>query len=154
MSVMDVAPAVKLRLNADFRSLAWTLFFLCAAGWVMMTSASSARGASHWGDSWYYSKRQLGILALGAGIAWLVGRIRVKLMRLLSLLGFFITLALLGYVLVKGQSVGGQQNWIPITSSITLQPSELAKLSLIMASAAWVKWCHKREVHLLSLIHI
>lgn len=144
MSTTTALPVERGRaLNGQFKALAITLAAVCATGWLMMTSASSGVAALQEGDSWYFSRRQLAMLLLGAGIAWLASRLRVRAMRKLTPLFFLLTIGLLVAVLVIGREVGGQRNWIPLAAGFNLQPSELAKLALVLVSASWIRFARK-----------
>ena len=139
----EITNEPRLRLNGEFKVLTATLTLICAIGWGMMTSASSANGARSWGDSWYYSKRQLAAIAVGIILAWAISRLHVKIIRLLSLPALLATVALLVLVLKQGHNVYGQQNWIALPLGFNLQPSELAKFTLILSAAAWIRFCAK-----------
>jgi rod shape determining protein RodA len=46
---------------------------------------------------------------------------------------YFVSMGLLALVLVKGEAVYSQKNWLPLFGDLKFQPSELAKLATIMA---------------------
>ncbi|MGN6597833.1 MAG: FtsW/RodA/SpoVE family cell cycle protein [Actinomycetes bacterium] len=55
----------------------------------------------------------------------------------------FVCLGVLGLVPVVGVSVLGNKNWLPLPGGMNLQPSELAKLALIVWSADLLARKHK-----------
>ncbi len=109
---------------------------LCMLGLVMVLSASSIQSLRQYGSPWHYFERQVLWLILGSGaftLAWRVGPVR---WRRLAPLAMVATVVLLMAVLVPGvgMKVAGASRWIG-TSSVQIQPSELAKLALIFFAA-------------------
>jgi cell division protein FtsW len=119
----------------EYHLLVLVTLGLVAFGLVMVYSASSARALLSSDAPSYYLKRQA-IYAL-MGLVALVILSRVDFHRLRhatdALLG--ITFILLVAVLVIGTAVNGARRWIPI-GFMNFQPSELAKLSLALWTAA------------------
>ena len=126
--------ARRLLLNREFKLLSGSITWLCVAGWILLTSASSSIAARESGDSWFYSKRQLIALVIGALLCWLVSRLQVRAIRAFAWPAYFLSVAALALVLMVGREVGGQRNWIPLPGAFNVQPSEFAKLGLILAS--------------------
>lgn len=120
---------------ADFYLICGAAALLVGLGLMMVLSASSVMAyTTRSGDSYYFVKRQalfcvLGLIA-AAGVIWL----GVKRLRMLAYpaLGLAFLLVIATYVV--GTSVNGNQNWIVI-GSFSLQPSELAKLAMILWGA-------------------
>jgi cell division protein FtsW len=119
----------------EYHLLVLVTLGLVAFGLVMVYSASSARALLSSDAPSYYLKRQA-IYAL-MGLVALVVLSRFDFHRLRhatdALLG--ITFILLVAVLVIGTAVNGARRWIPI-GFMNFQPSELAKLSLALWTAA------------------
>jgi cell division protein FtsW len=119
----------------EYHLLVLVTLGLVAFGLVMVYSASSARALLSSDAPSYYLKRQA-IYAL-MGLVALVVLSRLDFHRLRhvtdALLG--ITFILLVAVLVIGTAVNGARRWIPI-GFMNFQPSELAKLSLALWTAA------------------
>ncbi|HEY8816827.1 MAG TPA: putative lipid II flippase FtsW [Candidatus Dormibacteraeota bacterium] len=110
---------------------------LLAFGAVMVFSASSTtRILSNGGlsDSAFYLKRTLLFGAVGLGIMHLAARHGLETVRRLTPAILGISLFLLLAVLFGGNSVNGSSRWIG-PSFIQLQPSELAKVALILYGA-------------------
>ena len=109
---------------------------LSVLGTVMVCSAGYAYAAVRYGDPMYFVKRQLIWLLLGV-IALFIG-IKLKpdvILRFVPL-SYILTLVLLVLTLLIGFVGNGAQRWISI-GPITLQPSEIAKLTMVMALAAY-----------------
>jgi cell division protein FtsW len=121
--------------HLEYHLLVLVTLGLVAFGLVMVYSASSARALLSADAPSYYLKRQA-IYAL-MGLVALVVLSRVDFHRLRHatnpLLG--ATFILLVAVLVIGTAVNGARRWIPI-GFMNFQPSELAKLSLALWTAA------------------
>jgi cell division protein FtsW len=123
------------------RSLEWQLlvivtFGLTAFGLVMVYSATSASAALGNGNPTGYLERQ-GIYAL-IGFAALVAAARTDFRKLRALAPPLVVtaLALCTAVLVIGTRVNGARRWIGVGPA-TFQPSELAKLALVVWAAAY-----------------
>lgn len=112
---------------------------LLVLGLIILTSASVGLAYQETGDSFFYIKRQLS-LGLTAGLlgALIVQLIPVSWWRVLALPLFLGSLALLALVLVPGVAspIKGVSRWIGF-GQITIQPSELLKITLPLYLAAW-----------------
>ena len=108
-------------------------FFLCVLSVIEMYSASSTlayKAASHTGPM----LRHVGFLTCGVLIAFFVHMIPYRFIRIFSYLGLLISTALLVFVLFKGHSENDASRWLVI-GGVQFQPSELAKLSVIIVAA-------------------
>ncbi len=109
---------------------------LLGVGVVMVFSASSVASLMEHKDPYYYLKRQLLWAALGLLGMGILSHLDYRLYRRLAFPGIVISLILLGLVLVVGPIIGGSRRWLPL--GITgFQPSELAKLCLVIFIAAY-----------------
>jgi cell division protein FtsW len=124
-------------LPAEYNMLLTATLCLLAFGAVMVFSASSTtRILSNGGlsDSAFYLKRTLLFGAAGLAIMHLTARHGLEAVRRLTPAILGISLFLLLAVLAGGTSVNGSSRWIG-PSFIQLQPSELAKVALILYGA-------------------
>jgi cell division protein FtsW len=110
---------------------------LVAIGLVMVFSASSATAYAEHGDIAYYLKRQLIWLAIGLTGAYFCYRIEYH--RLRKAAPYLLLAAVVGLILVfvphVGLGVNGGRRWIG-TASLSLEPSEFAKLALVIYLSA------------------
>ena len=109
---------------------------LCLVGVVMVLSASSIVSLSSYGSPWHFFLRQWIWLILGSAGFAVAARVDHERWRKPSRLFMYATVFLLFAVLVPGVGVRayGASRWLG-TSSIQLQPSELAKLALVLFGA-------------------
>ena len=108
-------------------------FFLCILSVIEMYSASSTLAYKAVNHSTPVL-RHVGFLTGGVLIAFFVHLIPYRYIRIFSYLGLFISTALLIFVLFKGHSENDAARWLVI-GGIQFQPSELAKLSVIIVAA-------------------
>jgi cell division protein FtsW len=119
--------------------LLFTVVTLVLVGLVMILSASSVRADKAFGDSFYFFKKQLQYLIVAillSGIAYNLKYEKLKEFAPYLLLLTFITLLI---VLIPGvgRMVGGSRRWLPL-GPVSFQPSELAKLTIIIYLAAYI----------------
>jgi cell division protein FtsW len=109
---------------------------LTCFGVVMVYSASNVMAAKRFHDGFFFLKRQ-GIFAiLGFGIMLGVMHIDYRIWKKLAVPALLLCLVLLVMVLIPGigGKAGGASRWIKLPG-FNLQPSEMAKLALIMYMA-------------------
>ena len=110
---------------------------LVAIGLVMIFSASSAQAYADHRDTAYYVKHQVVYLFVGLALAYVAYRIDYR--KLKALAPFALVLCILGLLAVLvphvGVVVNGARRWIG-AGIISLQPSEFAKLGLVIYLAA------------------
>ncbi|OIP85240.1 MAG: hypothetical protein AUK44_00310 [Porphyromonadaceae bacterium CG2_30_38_12] len=115
----------------------WVAFImLCVVSVIEMYSASSTlayKAANHTAPM----LRHVEFLAGGALIAVIVHLVPYRFIRLLSFLGLFLSICLLIVVQFKGQSENDATRWLVI-GGVQFQPSELAKLSVIIVAADFI----------------
>jgi len=108
---------------------------LLTIGLLEVLSASSVSSYKVFGNSYHIFLKQLTWVLLALPAAFAASRVPHRLLRLLAwpaLLGSAVLIYLTGTSL--GFEVNGNRNWLAL-GPLTLQPSELAKLSIILWSA-------------------
>jgi cell division protein FtsW len=104
---------------------------------VMVYSATSAPAALGNEDPSYYLRKQ-GLYALvGLALLVLIRRTGYRALRPLAPTLLVVTIALLVAVLVVGRTVNGATRWLELGPA-AFQPSELAKLALLVFAAAYL----------------
>ncbi len=112
---------------------------LLLVGLIAITSASIEYAQWHYQAPWYHSVRHLIYMTLGVLAGYVVYRIPLNFWENTGWVWLFVALALLILVLIPGigREVNGSQRWLPI-GSFTLQPSEFAKLALVIYLAGYL----------------
>jgi cell division protein FtsW len=117
--------------------------FLVVGGLVMVLSARSVSAFAEYGDSFLYFQRQAAYAVVGLLALLLTSHMRYGAWRRLAVPFLLLTVALLALVLhpTAGVSAYGSSRWITL-GPVTIQPSEIAKLSLVVFAAAILarKW--------------
>jgi cell division protein FtsW len=110
---------------------------LLALGMVMVLSASSVRQYQDTGSAFTLFDKQALWVGIGLPLMWLAARMPPRVFRALAYPLMLLSAIALAVVLVPGlgQSVNGAQRWISFGGPFQLQPSEPAKLALILWGA-------------------
>jgi cell division protein FtsW len=112
---------------------------LALIGYVMITSASMDVVAIKFNDPFYQSKRQLLFILLGSCSLMVCLLTPVHVWQKQSPYLLLLAVLLLVAVLIPGlgRSVNGSTRWIPI-GSLSLQPSEFAKIAVVVFMAGYL----------------
>ncbi len=113
-----------------------SVIILSLFGTVMVSSAGYAYAYARYGDALYFVKRQIVWLAIGFFVMYAASRIPVSFYKKYTPYAYGATLVLLVLVLAIGFVGNGAQRWISI-GPLTIQPSELAKLTMILMLARY-----------------
>jgi cell division protein FtsW len=123
--------------KAEYNLLLTATLCLLALGAVMVFSASSTTRILNDGglsDSAFYLKRTLLFGAIGLAVMHLTARHGLATIRRLTPVLLGVSLLLLVAVLFAGTTVNGSSRWLG-SGFVQLQPSELAKVALILYGA-------------------
>jgi cell division protein FtsW len=107
---------------------------LLTIGLIMVLSASSVYSFELTGDSYTVVKRQLLWVLIGVPGALLASRVSLRWVRRLAYPAFSISLVLLLITAKFGVEINGNTNWLAL-GPLQIQPSEIAKLSIIIWAA-------------------
>lgn len=116
--------------------------FICAVamlaifGSIMVFSAGYAYADFRYRDGLYFVKRQAVWLLVGIVAMLGVSRVDMNFLKKHTVKAYVATLMLLGLTLIVGFVGNGAQRWIAI-GPITIQPSEIAKLTMTMTLAKY-----------------
>lgn len=109
---------------------------LLALGLVMVLSASSVYSYKIYEDSYVIFERQLGWVAVGLPLAFFAARVPVRILRALVYPGLIACIILMALTYTPlGVAVNGNRNWLDLGGPFTIQPSEPAKLALVLWGA-------------------
>ena len=113
-------------------------------GVIMAYSASSIYAAQYHDDSTYFIKKHVMYLAIAViGTVPFVFMARLWFWKLFAIGAYGGSVVLLLAVLVMGTVFGGANRWIAL-GPITIQPSEIAKMALIMFLALFMSKYQKQ----------
>lgn len=115
----------------DF-TLLITILLLLSIGLVMVLSASSPSALSESGNSYAYFSKQLIFAVLGIVAMLFISKIDYRFYQKFYKHAWVIAFVLLALVLVAGKTVNGAKRWIYVTETLSIQPSELVKLLMII----------------------
>ena len=112
------------------------VFLLAVYGTIMVFSAGDAYAYARYGDSLYFVKKQTIGLIIGIAVMYVAANIGPEIYEKWTPLLYASTIVLLILVLIIGFVGNGAQRWISI-GPLTIQPSEIAKLTMIMMLAKY-----------------
>jgi cell division protein FtsW len=107
---------------------------LLTIGVIMVLSASSVYSYDQYDNSYAIVQRQLMWVAIGLPCAWIASRVSHRWVRRLAYPAFSASLALLLLTAFLGVEVNGNTNWL-VLGPVQIQPSEIAKLALVIWAA-------------------
>ncbi len=120
--------------NRAATALLVVVVVLVVIGLGSTQSASSVVGIDQASDRFFFFKRQLVGVGIGTLALLITSRINYRVYRKLALPLFLVCIGLLVAVPYVSPTIGGAQRWIPLPG-FNLQPSEIAKLAVIMLLA-------------------
>ncbi len=100
-------------------------------GTLMVFSAGVAYAEARYNDELYFVKKQAIWLIIGFAVMYISSHIEPSFYKKYTPLLYYFTLFLLVLVLIVGFVGNGAQRWISI-GPVTIQPSEIAKISIIL----------------------
>lgn len=119
------------------RLLAVVVWGLTLFGVVMVYDASYAHAIAYYGNSWQFGSKQAFSAVIGLAVMTAFARFDYRRLRAAAPIAYSVSILLLALVFKMGQGALGSQRWINI-AGIQFQPSEFAKLSLILMVAALI----------------
>lgn len=141
---------IRLTTNNQKKIDRWSLFFipliLSVIGLFFIFEASSISTFHYYDDSFYYLKLQLMWLVIGLFLMIFFSFFDYHRLYYLSFPIFLVTIVSLILVLIPGigHSVAGARRWIDL-GIINFQPTELAKLSVILYLCSWFLYKERKR---------
>jgi cell division protein FtsW len=125
---------------------------LLALGLTMVLSSSSVNAIATYGSPYAVAAKQATWAAIGLPLSWVASRLPSRVYRRLAYPVLVVTLLLLLLVQVPGlgKQVNGSTNWLAL-GPITVQPSELAKLALVLWGADLLA---RKKARLVQIRHL
>ncbi len=132
------APQILCRGGIDMQLLLYTVLLLCF-GALMSFSASAVYAENEYDQSTYFLVRYILYAFMSIIITVpFVMYARPWFWRVFGMLSYIGSIVLLLLVLVIGDESSGAQRWINIGGIITIQPSEIAKMAVVMMLALFM----------------
>jgi rod shape determining protein RodA len=127
------------RSGVSLRHVDWVLagsvLSLCVIGSLLIASATRRYQLDHHLDPYAYLTKHLVTVLVGTVLAVLVARCDFRLVRAYTPVLYLASLAGLAAVVAVGSTINGARSWIVLPAGFQLQPSELAKLALVVGLA-------------------
>jgi cell division protein FtsW len=119
---------------ASYQLVLGTSALLLGIGLIMVLSASSIYSLVNYGNSFSILIRQLIFAVLGVIGAVIAARMPLPVMRRLILPFLLVSVLLIMATFIPGVGIerNGNRNWLPLFGGFLLQPSEFAKLALVL----------------------
>ena len=143
------------RADAPYYLMIGALTFLSALGIVMVLSASSVVSLQQSGSTYSIFFKQLLFFAVSIAILLLVSHWKTQIWDRVTRLSLLLSISVLCLPLVPGLklTVNGNTNWIHF-GGFTMQPSEFAKIGLILWCAGQLRKFDETVEHRSALRHI
>lgn len=126
------------KLDVDRRVLL-IYMVLTALGIYLVASSSSFFAAAKFRDPYFLIKSHLIRVAVAIMALFVAMRIDYRLYRKPAVIGYIVAIGLLAGLFIAGETIRGTPKWYMFKSlHATLQPSELARLALVIFLAAWI----------------
>ena len=129
------------------------VLFLVVFGLAVLYSTGSYNGSVRFGDAFYYMKKQFFAAALGMLVMYLISCMDYHIFFFFSIAAYLISLALSTLVLFAGNAYNGSRRWLSL-GPLSFQPSEFAKLAVILFLARMVGRQKKKRNSFLNLVFV
>jgi rod shape determining protein RodA len=138
VSAVDAGPRGMGKLLAVNWALVLLLCAVCCIGFLMLYSVAG-------GSTEPWAGPQMLRFGVGMVVMLVIAMVDIRFWRMISPLAYAGSFALLVLVEIMGEIGMGAQRWIDL-GFIQLQPSELMKVGLVMALAAYYHWLDPEKV--------
>ena len=129
-----VETTARLRWRELDLLLLGAVVLLCVVGCVLVWSATIHRDDLTGGDPKAFLAKQVVNVGIGLGLLVVVAATDHRWVRILAPIGYGLAVLGLTLVLVMGTTINGSRSWLMV-GGLSLQPSELAKLAVVVGMA-------------------
>ena len=143
---MGAAPKTRQPIDGGLLVLTGLLMVV---GWMVLYSASALVAESRFGDQYYFLKRQMIWGGMGLVALFTMARVPLTWVQRAAKPLLLVIGVLLVVVLLAGHEVGGARRWLRL-GGIGLQPSELAKIGVVVFLADYLDRRRSRLGHFLT----
>jgi rod shape determining protein RodA len=129
-----------LRRDSALRRIDWTLLLavlaLCALGGALVWSATRQAALDSGGDPTAFLKKHILNVTIGLGLGVVASVFDYRMLRAYAPVLYVLSIAGLVAVLSPlGSTINGSHSWIVLPAGFSIQPSELAKVALVVGMA-------------------
>ena len=129
-----------MRRDSALRRIDWTLLLaviaLCALGGALVWSATRQAALDSGGDPAAFLKKHTLNVAIGLGLGVVASVFDYRMLRAYAPVLYLLSIAGLVAVLSPiGSTINGSHSWIVLPAGFSIQPSELAKVALVVGMA-------------------
>lgn len=131
----DVAKKTRTKKGTQYfdLDLLLVIIFLTCFGLVMLYSTSAYSAQSDFENDMYYFSKQGIISILSFGVLFIVSKIDYHIYGAFSLECYIFAMIMMALVQTPlGIEVNGARRWIQLPAGLTLQPSEITKIAVIL----------------------
>lgn len=136
----------------DYSLLVIILFLICF-GLVMLYSTSSYNAQLKFGDGTAYLRKQLQATVIGLVVMFAISKIDYRIWKKFWLLAYIGAFGLCTLVLFVGKELNGAKRWLQV-GPLSVQPSEIAKLAIIVFLASIISEMPKQMGKFSSLVKV
>lgn len=141
------------RERAVDKTLLVGVLLLVVFGLVMLYSTSAYNGRVKFSDGGYYLKKQFFATSIGLLVMYVVSCIDYHVWEKFAVMAYVLSLMLSALVLFVGAEYNGSKRWLTL-GPLSFQPSEYAKLAVILFLAYLITHSKKRAGSILSLLKV
>lgn len=135
-------------------SLVFVVMFLMVFGIIMIYSSSYYHSLETFGSNTYFFIRQVVWVLVGTSTMFVVSRLNHKWLLKFSGYFYLIVVVLLILVLLQPEDINGSKRWLKVFGAFQFQPSELAKVGMILLYSAMLAGFEKYLKHFKVIIPI
>ena len=131
-------PQPKLGVGTIDHTIFLVVAILTLFGIMMVFSASyvvTGRSARYEFDTFFYLRRHAVIAALGFGVMYVAANFKYRYLKRFAMPLYLASIALLLFTFFLGPTIGGARRWLPLPIAGQFQPSEIAKVAIILVLA-------------------
>ena len=131
-------PFVKWGIGTMDHTIYLVVVILMLFGLMMVFSASyvvTGRSQQHGFDTFYYLRRHGFMAILGFIVMNIMANFNYRYLKRFAMPSYMVSLGLLLFVIIYGVASHGARRWIPLPFGMQFQPSEIAKVALILVLA-------------------
>ena len=155
MKLHAMKSAVPAKKSGGDYALLIAVFLLAAIGTVFIYSASNYSAEATYGDAFYFVKKQIIGILIGVAVMIFAAFYDYEKLKKFTIFLSVVSFIALALVFVPGIGVEnyGAKRWLGL-GGITVQPSEIAKFSLILFSATYFSAYKERASTFLGVLPV